>query len=115
MAKTDIKLDHLSVDELTHLINDAKNKRSAKQQTARTQLIKEITAKAAQLGLTFETLMGGPASSTNIARKVRGEKTKLVPVKYSGPENKTWTGRGRMPRWLTATIERGKSKSEFTV
>lgn len=41
-----------------------------------------------------------------------------VPVKYRDPENSTntWTGRGRMPRWLAAaTKKRGVKKEDFLI
>ena len=43
----------------------------------------------------------------------RGRKGK-VPVKYRDPKNpaNTWTGRGRMPRWLVAATRGGKAKRE---
>ena len=40
-----------------------------------------------------------------------------VPVKYRHPEDpeKTWTGRGVMPKWLQALINAGHDRSEFEV
>lgn len=41
-----------------------------------------------------------------------------VPVKYRDPKNpaNTWTGRGRMPRWLVAaTKARGVKKEDFLI
>jgi len=37
-----------------------------------------------------------------------------VAVKYRDPQNpeNTWTGRGRMPRWLTAVTKGGKVKKD---
>src|ERR1700736_1067472 len=37
-----------------------------------------------------------------------------VAVKYRDPNNpaKTWTGRGRTPRWMTAATRGGKAKKE---
>jgi DNA-binding protein H-NS len=42
----------------------------------------------------------------------RGKGT--VAVKYRDPENpqNTWTGRGRMPRWMVAAIKGNKTKKE---
>ncbi|MDX2202662.1 MAG: H-NS histone family protein [Hyphomicrobiaceae bacterium] len=48
----------------------------------------------------------------------RGRKRGAVPVKYRDPKNpeNTWTGRGRMPRWLAAaTKARGVKKEDFLV
>ena len=37
-----------------------------------------------------------------------------VAVKYRDPKNpeNTWTGRGRMPRWMVAATKGGKAKKE---
>ncbi len=37
-----------------------------------------------------------------------------VAIKYRDPSNpsNTWTGRGRMPRWMTAATKGGKAKKE---
>jgi hypothetical protein len=38
----------------------------------------------------------------------------IVAVKYRDPQNaeNTWTGRGRMPRWMVAATKGGKAKRE---
>ncbi|MFX8797513.1 H-NS histone family protein, partial [Acinetobacter baumannii] len=41
-----------------------------------------------------------------------------VAIKYRDPENpaNTWTGRGRMPRWMAAaTKKRGVKKEDFLI
>ena len=35
-----------------------------------------------------------------------------VAVKYRDKSGNTWTGRGRMPRWMTAATKGGKAKKE---
>jgi DNA-binding protein H-NS len=45
----------------------------------------------------------------------RGRKGKgTVAPKYRDPKNpgNTWTGRGRMPRWMAAALKGGKAKKE---
>lgn len=115
MPKMSINLDNLSVQELTQLITEANAKRSEKQESARNQLIEEMKSKAAQLGLSLEALIGASASLKGITRKVRGDKGQSLAIKYRGPDGETWTGRGRMPRWLTTAIEKGQSKDQFAV
>ena len=46
-------------------------------------------------------------------RVSKGKRGKVA-VKYRDPSNsaKTWTGRGRMPRWMTAATKGGKAKKE---
>jgi DNA-binding protein H-NS len=115
MARPLPNLDSLSVQDLTQLIQEAEAKRADKQESAKAALLEEVTAKAAQLGLSLDALLGKQAASQTNVRKVRGDVGKPVAVKYRGPDDATWTGRGRMPRWLTAAIEHGKSKEDFAV
>ncbi len=46
------------------------------------------------------------------------DQRKTVAIKYRDPDNpeNTWTGRGRMPRWMTAAIEgKGAKKEDFLI
>lgn len=46
------------------------------------------------------------------------DQRKTVAIKYRDPDNpeNTWTGRGRMPRWMTAAIEgKGAQKEDFLI
>ena len=40
-----------------------------------------------------------------------------VAVKYRDPKNpsNTWTGRGRMPRWLAAKVKAGQKREKFLI
>ena len=115
MAKSPINLDDLSIEDLTQLIQDAEAKRTEKQEGAKAALVEEMTAKAAQLGLSLEALVGKQAAPHTNVRKPRFDAGKPVPVKFRGPDEATWSGRGRMPKWLSEAIERGKSKEDFAV
>ena len=44
----------------------------------------------------------------------KGRRGGTVAVKYLDPANpdNTWTGRGRMPRWLVAATKGGRKKKE---
>jgi DNA-binding protein H-NS len=44
----------------------------------------------------------------------KGSKKGSVAVKYRDPKNSenTWTGRGRMPRWMAAATKGGKAKKD---
>lgn len=115
MQKSQIDLDNLSVEDLSRLIQEAEAKRAEKQEGAKTALIEEMTAKAAQLGLSLDALIGKQTAPRTNVRKPRADTGKPVAVKFRGPDDATWSGRGRMPKWLTEAIERGKSKEDFAV
>lgn len=96
-----IKIDKLSYTELVQLRADVDKMIENKKAEARTDLRKKIEATAAEAGLSLSEIFG------------KGSR-RPVPVKYRDPKNpeNTWTGRGRMPRWLTAVTGRGKGKLE---
>lgn len=115
MAKAQTDLNSMTAQELTVLIDEATAKRAEKQQQAKTSLIEEMTTKAAELGLSLDAIIGKQAAPQTNVRKVRTDKGGQVPVKYRGPDDATWTGRGRWPRWLTNEMERGKKKEDFVI
>ncbi len=38
-----------------------------------------------------------------------------VAAKYRGPKGETWSGRGSMPKWLSALVVKGKTKEDFAI
>jgi DNA-binding protein H-NS len=102
MTKT-IDLEKMSYAELAKMqvsIERMKiGRQSAERNTVRQKLID--TAKAA--GFEIQEIFGK-------GRRGKG----MVAVKYRDPKNpeNTWTGRGRMPRWMAAATKGGKAKKE---
>jgi len=70
-------------------------------------VVAEIKAKMAEYGITIADLGGG----------TKGAKSrKTVAAKYRNPANNdTWSGRGRVPRWLVALEGAGRKREEFAV
>lgn len=105
MAKTD--LTNMSMEELKALAKDVdqalKTYEERKLREART----ELEAKARELGVSLEAVMG----------KGSGPKRSKAPAKYRHPENpeKTWTGRGRSPKWITEHEANGGSRDDFLI
>jgi DNA-binding protein H-NS len=100
MAKTDI--NGMSYAELTELESKLASLKAQKQTEERAAVKARLTAIAKEAGFDIHDLFGG-------GRGGRGGK---VAPKYRDPKNpaNTWTGRGRMPRWLTAATKGNKSK-----
>ena len=69
-------------------------------------------------GYSIEELFGPSAqgSEPKVRRRSARELGKVAP-KYRDPENKrnTWTGRGRMPRWLAERTKHGRSPTDFLI
>jgi DNA-binding protein H-NS len=95
-------LEKLSFAELGELRNRVDRMMVEKRNSARNELRQNITAMLKDHGLSIQDLFG------------RGRKGGVVAVKYRDPKNpeNTWTGRGRMPRWLVAATKGSKAKRE---
>jgi DNA-binding protein H-NS len=74
-----------------------------KQNAERGELRQRIVAMVKEHGFELDEIIGK-------GRKGQGS----VAIKYRDPQNaeNTWTGRGRMPRWMTAAMKGSKMKKE---
>jgi DNA-binding protein H-NS len=97
-------LERMSFAELTELESRIARLKVQKQNEARSALREQMSAMASQHGFDLRELMDG-----------RGKgKRGTVAIKYRDPKDSsnTWTGRGRMPRWMVAATKGGKAKKE---
>lgn len=94
------KLTHTQLMQTRHRIDQLIVEKQAE---ARSAVKDQVTALLKEHGMTVEDVFGK-------GRKGKGS----VAVKYRDPKNveNTWTGRGRMPRWLVAATKGGKVKKE---
>ena len=93
--------------------------------------VQDILAKMDAFGITVKDLQTkrgaklvgkrGAAKLAKTASKVGGKRAPsksagtVVAPKYRGPNGETWTGRGLMPRWLSALVASGKTKEQFAI
>jgi DNA-binding protein H-NS len=82
-------------------------KRQAKEEEIKEALRAEFREKSAQMGVPFESLFPG--------RRTRSDAGALLAPKYRGPGGETWSGRGRMPIWLSALEATGRNREEFRI
>ncbi len=130
MARRAITIDELNfelltAEELTAVIEKATQLRADKLEEAKVALIEETKAKVAALGLDIGGLFGHlvnpppPKFAQEPAKKTRSRNKagdSNLPIKYKGPnEGETWTGRGRLPNWLTNYEAEGRKREEFRV
>lgn len=91
-----------------------------------TATVHEIRAKMQAFGITVKDLQstkGGrikaksSLSKTPKVAKVPKVRKASAPVaaKYRGPNGESWSGRGLMPKWLSALVAQGQSKESFSV
>ena len=73
-------------------------------------VVLDIKAKMKEYDLTIADL-GGEGSTRR-----RSEATRTVAPKYrNNATGETWTGRGKMPRWMSAEVAQGKTKESFLI
>jgi DNA-binding protein H-NS len=107
MAVVEEALDRLAPARLSEVIDLVRTKRQAKEEEIREALVAEFREKAAQMGLPFESLFPG--------RRTRSDAGAPLAPKYRGPGGETWSGRGRMPTWLSALEATGHKREEFRI
>jgi DNA-binding protein H-NS len=101
MARTSNSLDGMSYAELAQMEARISRLKVEKQNAERAALRERIIAMVREQGFELRDLFG------------KGRKGGVA-VKYRDPQNpeNTWTGRGRMPRWMVAATKGGKAKKE---
>lgn len=87
--------------------------------------VQEILAKMQAFGITPKDLVPGKrrgakgkAKAVVASKRTGGAAKKVaspVAAKYRGPEGQSWSGRGLMPRWLSALVAQGQSKEDFAI
>jgi len=100
MARTK-NLENMSAAELTAMQSRIERIKAQKKTAERAAVREKILGLAKQHGFDIRDLFGRSAGK-------RGK----VAVKYRDNAGNTWTGRGRMPRWLVAATRGGKAKKE---
>jgi DNA-binding protein H-NS len=95
-------LNKMSYAELSAMQAQIEKAKAEKQNQERATVRQKLVAIAKEAGFDIHDLFG----------KVRGGGRGSVAVKYRDSNGNTWTGRGRMPRWLTAALRGGKAKRD---
>lgn len=112
-----IDVDKLSLRELDSLLAIAERRKKLLSSRRPVAVVRrELIAFAVSHGYAIEELIDvTPASVADKPAKRR--KRVRVAAKYRDPENKrhTWSGRGRMPRWLADRTKRGQSVADFLI
>ena len=89
--------------------------------------VQDILAKMQSFGITVKDLTPGKrrngAKGKAKSGAASGKKTPAaskktgqpVPPKFRGPDGQTWSGRGLMPRWLSALVAEGQPRENFAI
>ena len=90
--------------EIARLMQQAEAARKAEVSA----VVADIKAKMIEYGITAADLGSSGRSSRS--------KGMTVAAKYRHPRTgETWTGRGKMPKWLQAEVNTGKRKEDFLI
>jgi DNA-binding protein H-NS len=102
MART-TDLEKMSHAELAAMEAEIGRLIVQKRESERSAVREAVTALAREHGFDIKELIG----------RGKGRNGSVAP-KYQDPENaaNTWTGRGRMPRWMTAALKGREGKKE---
>ena len=95
-------IENMSYAELAGMQARIERAKIEKQGAERVALRQKLTEMAKEHGFDIHELIGGKGG--------KGKGT--VAVKYRDASGNTWTGRGRMPRWMMAVTKGGKAKKE---
>lgn len=110
-----IDLKVMTAGDLRQLIADAETELRAKQEEAKAALRAKWQAEAAEAGLSLDVVMTAGAAPGQ-GRKARKDGGAKRPAKYRNPEGgETWSGVGRLPKWLDAYEKAGRNREEFRV
>ncbi len=102
--KLDKNFDTLSEEELESMIVAAKDELKLRQKALKREAVLKIKEIAASIGVGVKII---PLREAN----------KKASIKYFDPANpkNRWTGRGPIPRWLNAYLNKGFSIESFRV
>ena len=94
--------------ELQAQIEALKHQAEVQRKAELAAVIAGIRAKMDEYGITVADL-----GSRRGASSAKGS---IVAPKYRHPQtNETWSGRGKMPRWLQNAVDSGKRKEDFLI
>jgi DNA-binding protein H-NS len=77
--------------------------------------VQEILVKMTAFGITLKDLEAVKGRARRAVSSAAKPAAKPAAAKYRGPNGETWSGRGLMPRWLSALVAQGRSKEEFAI
>lgn len=103
-----IKLDKMSSRELQQLIEDAQAALVVRKKLDKKDALAAAQKAAAEFGFALDELVG----------KVGQKKAQSSAVpKYCSPDDpsKTWTGKGRQPKWFKEAIAAGLSEDALLI
>lgn len=100
------QLEKMSIKELKELRNKIDKVMRSKHDKERADLRNRVKQLAENAGFSISDLFGG-----------KGGKRGPVSAKFAHPDDPslTWSGRGRMPKWLSEKVKAGADPQDFRI
>lgn len=111
-------IDKLSLPELESLLIAAQKRKALLSSRRPLSMVrKELVAMARSDGYEIGELFDCVDAPRVVVKRARTPKRRKIPAKYLDPENQhnTWSGRGRMPRWLADKVRRGGQAADYLI
>jgi DNA-binding protein H-NS len=113
MSEKKVELKSMSLDELWALHEELSDVLAARIEAEKAELEKRLAALSQGRGSLRNSDAGDARKSPNV--KPRRKYPRVLP-KYRNPKtSETWSGRGKLPRWLVAAMKSGKKIEEFRI
>jgi len=110
MSLKKLELEAMSLDDLWSLHEKLSSVLSARIKAEKNELEKRLAVLNRGVGAAVR-----PNGRTIIGEKPRREYPRVLP-KYRNPQtSETWSGRGKLPRWLVAAMKSGRKMEEFRI
>lgn len=102
----DSQLDKMTIKELKELRARVDKTMASKHDQERSGLKEKFKEMAEEAGFNLAEIVGGARG--------RGRNSSAV-AKFVNPENtsQTWSGRGRMPKWLSERVKAGEKTDKY--
>jgi DNA-binding protein H-NS len=105
-----MSLEAMSLDDLWSLHEKLSSVLSARIKAEKNELEKRLAVLNRGVGVAVR-----PDGLAIIGEKRRREYPRVLP-KYRNPQtSETWSGRGKLPRWLVAAMKSGRKMEEFRI
>ncbi|MCD9006325.1 H-NS histone family protein [Luteimonas sp. XNQY3] len=113
-----IDVDALTLPELDALLVAAERRKKLLASRRPVAVVRSaLIAFAESHGYAIDALIDAGSPAPAAGRPAKKHKRAKAAVKYRDPDNRrnTWSGRGRMPRWLADKTKRGQSAADFLI
>jgi DNA-binding protein H-NS len=110
MSSKKAELESMSLDELWSLHEKISEILSARIKAEKRELEKRLAVLDRGMGAVIQ-----PGDAQMRDAKPRRKYPRVLP-KYRNPQtSETWSGRGKLPRWLVAAMKSGRKMEEFRI